>query len=166
MRPRLRTPEEAKAHTNALSLARYHALSDEQRAVLNAKARAAYARGKDKHNAKQRETRARNRDEWNAKMREYQRRNRDKYYEYNAANRFGVKRASIQAIVASSQVCEICAKGPGTRKRLAIDHCHTSGVLRGMLCHTCNLGLGAFKDNEALLVAAAHYLRRKRAQTA
>lgn len=39
------------------------------------------------------------------------------------------------------------------------DHCHESGFQRGILCMKCNVGLGMFGDNPALLAAAEKYLR-------
>jgi hypothetical protein len=54
--------------------------------------------------------------------------------------------------------CAICRtidwgiKGPQT------DHCHTSGQVRGVLCTSCNNGLGRFKDDPARLRRAADYL--------
>ena len=39
-----------------------------------------------------------------------------------------------------------------------IDHCHTTGVVRGILCNECNRGLGYFKDNKMNLYKAAEYL--------
>lgn len=44
-------------------------------------------------------------------------------------------------------------------KRLAIDHCHNTGKIRGLLCHKCNTGLGAFKDSTEYLNAAIEYLK-------
>jgi hypothetical protein len=41
---------------------------------------------------------------------------------------------------------------------LAVDHCHTTGKVRGLLCSTCNTALGSFQDNPAYLKAAIHYL--------
>lgn len=53
--------------------------------------------------------------------------------------------------------CAIC-KRPPTDKRLAIDHCHTTGKVRGLLCGPCNVSLGQFGDNPRTLLEAAKYL--------
>lgn len=50
--------------------------------------------------------------------------------------------------------CAICSKA----KELVIDHCHCTGVVRGLLCQKCNLGLGHFEDSTERLKAAAKYL--------
>jgi recombination endonuclease VII len=53
--------------------------------------------------------------------------------------------------------CAICATDLATG-RMAIDHCHRTGYIRGLLCRDCNLGLGLFKDNVGHLKRAAKYL--------
>lgn len=40
-----------------------------------------------------------------------------------------------------------------------IDRCHSKGNIRGLLCSTCNSGLGFFKEKEKNLLKAIHYLR-------
>lgn len=58
---------------------------------------------------------------------------------------------------AQGGVCAICG---GTQEgMLYVDHCHTSSRVRGLLCHLCNVGLGAFKDSEESLTNALTYLR-------
>lgn len=52
--------------------------------------------------------------------------------------------------------CVVC----GATKNLHIDHCHTSGKIRGVLCTNCNRGLGHFKDNPQLLRLAAEYIEK------
>ena len=47
----------------------------------------------------------------------------------------------------------------GHSEKLAVDHCHNSGVVRKLLCHNCNRGLGLFKDDPELLQKAAEYLK-------
>jgi hypothetical protein len=53
-------------------------------------------------------------------------------------------------------VCAICRKR--SKERLCVDHCHLTGMVRGLLCHACNLALGSLKDDQASLVAALAYL--------
>lgn len=55
--------------------------------------------------------------------------------------------------------CAICLR-PSPSRRLAVDHCHASGAVRGLLCTSCNLGLGHFGDKDGLLIRAAQYLNR------
>ncbi len=58
-------------------------------------------------------------------------------------------------------VCAICGKVNITKsKRLAIDHCHKTGKIRGLLCGRCNMGIGQFDDKASLLIAAAEYIRK------
>jgi hypothetical protein len=55
----------------------------------------------------------------------------------------------------TSGLCAICDK----RRRLNIDHDHSSGKVRGLLCTTCNHALGVFGDNETGLLRALAYVR-------
>lgn len=55
--------------------------------------------------------------------------------------------------------CQICGRPP-KNKSLAVDHCHTTGKIRGLLCSYCNVGLGHFHDKPELLNKAADYLRK------
>lgn len=43
-------------------------------------------------------------------------------------------------------------------KRLAIDHCHKTGIVRGLLCQKCNTALGGFRDSIEILNSAIEYL--------
>lgn len=45
-------------------------------------------------------------------------------------------------------------------KTACVDHNHTTGKVRKLLCHSCNRGLGFFKDNSILLRLAAEYLEK------
>lgn len=59
----------------------------------------------------------------------------------------------------SCAICGISEVDYG--KYLAIDHCHTSGKVRGLLCTGCNTGLGNFKDNPEFLAKAITYLKER-----
>ena len=50
--------------------------------------------------------------------------------------------------------CQICS----STHKLCIDHCHVTGKVRGMLCNSCNRGIGLLKDNPEVLMAAVKYL--------
>jgi hypothetical protein len=56
-------------------------------------------------------------------------------------------------------VCAICKKKCLTGNKLAVDHCHKTGRVRGLLCTVCNTSLGGFKDNVSLLESAILYLK-------
>jgi len=53
--------------------------------------------------------------------------------------------------------CEICGEAP-TKKALALDHCHKTGIFRGWLCGRCNTAIGLFRDNPRALLLAFRYL--------
>lgn len=74
--------------------------------------------------------------------------------------RFGITIEKYEELVASvGSRCQICgAEGSENGHRLAIDHDHATGEIRGILCKACNVALGRFRDNPALLVAAIAYL--------
>lgn len=61
----------------------------------------------------------------------------------------------------SCYICETTTPGragKGPERVFAVDHCHQTGKVRGLLCHSCNKGLGFFKDNPVLLQKAITYL--------
>ncbi len=57
------------------------------------------------------------------------------------------------------RVCAICQRATGATKRLSVDHCHRTGVVRGNLCTTCNRHvLGHLRDDPQALRRAIYYL--------
>jgi hypothetical protein len=58
-----------------------------------------------------------------------------------------------------NNVCAICDKPEVQNKRMAVDHCHETGKVRGLLCSMCNTAIGKLNDDPNLLDKAAKYLR-------
>lgn len=57
--------------------------------------------------------------------------------------------------------CAICLSAPTLERRLAVDHCHKTKIIRGLLCFSCNSALGHFKDDPNILRKAAVYLEQQ-----
>ena len=57
--------------------------------------------------------------------------------------------------------CAICGAAPKQNRRLAVDHDHDTGRVRGLLCDACNPGLGRFRDSPDLLRRAIAYIERE-----
>lgn len=58
-------------------------------------------------------------------------------------------------------VCEACGEGPkGTRVRVSIDHRHSDGQFRGLLCNNCNLALGHLEDSPEKIRHLLSYVER------
>lgn len=79
--------------------------------------------------------------------------------------KYGVSPEQYAALLQKSEGrCAICGKGEthfgshGKVRELSVDHCHVTGKVRGMLCHACNIALGAVQDSPALLRRMAAYL--------
>ena len=69
-------------------------------------------------------------------------------------------------LVAQGGVCAICRRSEtklapnGNPTRLAIDHDHATGTVRGLLCNRCNITIGRANDDAAMLRLAAEYLEK------
>jgi hypothetical protein len=55
-------------------------------------------------------------------------------------------------------VCAICKEECPIERVLSVDHCHTTGRVRGLLCSLCNKAIGLLKDSPERLRAAINYL--------
>ena len=73
---------------------------------------------------------------------------------------FGITKAYYNELLQYQKgKCGIC-RAPMTK--VAIDHSHTNGKVRGLLCNNCNVGLGMFRDDTSLLYEAITYLEGSR----
>lgn len=77
--------------------------------------------------------------------------------------RYGLSVSEFDAMLgAQNGVCAICGGAPHDRyqKNMAVDHCHETGRIRGILCLNCNSALGLFAEDANRLRAAIEYLSR------
>ncbi len=77
--------------------------------------------------------------------------------------KFGITEEQfVEMSKAQGDVCKICGKPEGEenrRTRLTIDHCHSTGKIRGLLCHNCNTAIGLMKDNISNFENAILYIK-------
>lgn len=109
---------------------------------------------------------ARNRDESNARAKEWRRKNPEKVkliWWKSHLKEYGLTPESYQAMYDSQNgCCGICQEPTEFRGKrgMHIDHCHTTGQVRMLLCGKCNTGLGAFREDKERLNRAIQYLKR------
>ena len=85
------------------------------------------------------------------------------YRRTSLLRKYGLTDESYNTLLSSQGfACAICRNtDPQDRwNRFHIDHCHKTGVVRGLLCTHCNTGLGKFYDNTNYLYAAINYLNQ------
>lgn len=79
-------------------------------------------------------------------------------WERHLKGRYGISIIDYQQMQREQgNVCAIC-KSESQRLRLSVDHCHSTRMVRGLLCERCNSLLGRVKDDPKILRAAADYL--------
>jgi hypothetical protein len=75
---------------------------------------------------------------------------------YHLKRRYGISAIEADLMLESQEgLCAICRAAPAVH----VDHDHATGKVRALLCFNCNGGLGQFKDDPAVLRAAAEYVR-------
>jgi len=128
---------------------------------------------KDLQNLRSRRYREKNLEKVRKSAREWNQRNAEKVRKYSLhwyhGNPQKAKDASLRKnhgisleeynrmFVSQSGNCAICQK---RMKIGCVDHCHVSGRIRGLLCHSCNFALGLLKDSPKIIRSAAEYLER------
>lgn len=105
--------------------------------------------------------------------REYRRRHPDRHRKYTLRGnlrKYGITPEQYsELLLTQGRRCAICGtEEPGNKKnsagetRFAVDHDHTTGKIRGLLCSRCNNGIGHFGDDVALMARAIAYLEESK----
>ena len=100
------------------------------------------------------------REDCKKKVSEYYKRNQDVRLSQRL-RKYGISVSRYKELLAKqNNKCAICGSGIGdsTGNRLYVDHNHSDGCVRGLLCSKCNFGIGQFNDDIELLKKAIEYL--------
>jgi len=75
-------------------------------------------------------------------------------------NKFGITASEYDRILGQQNfLCAVCSQHRDEfSKAFAVDHCHTTGRIRGLLCEKCNQGIGCFNDSPERIRLAVQYL--------
>lgn len=76
------------------------------------------------------------------------------------SEQYGLSPQEVAELLSCCAICGKTVSGDGKLGKLVVDHDHQTGAIRGALCHHCNLGVGYFRDDPALLTNAIRYLTR------
>jgi len=102
---------------------------------------------------------------------QYREENRKALSDKERQRRFGITPEGYSDLFKSQNgTCAICkqpetATRLGKVKALAVDHCHQSGAVRGLLCADCNMGIGKLKEDKNILLSAIQYLEKHSEQS-
>lgn len=97
-----------------------------------------------------------------AKYKEYQKGyNKRTNREYKLLKKYGISALEYENILhRQNYCCGICGIHMSKLKRsLFVDHDHTTGTVRGLLCYKCNTGIGALGDSIIGIEKALNYLK-------
>ena len=81
---------------------------------------------------------------------------------WSKKNKYGITKDDYISLLTKQQgCCAICnsKSEDNMHGHLYVDHCHKTGVVRGLLCYDCNTLLGMSKDSPEVLLSAINYLK-------
>lgn len=104
-----------------------------------------------------------NRERYNAYSRRWWKDNREKGKASARRQKYGITAEEWTNLLISQEYkCAICRKENNNKKDFHTDHDHNTGKVRGLLCSTCNTGIGGLKDSVELLKLAIIYLEKNK----
>lgn len=122
-----------------------------------------YQNNKEKFAAKSKAWREANPEKAKENRRRHYEENREKALEYSRLyslkRKFNLSEEEYTSMLHYQDgVCAIC--GNTSKKALAVDHCHKTGKIRGLLCNRCNRGIGYLRDDPNVLNKASLYITK------
>jgi hypothetical protein len=133
------------------------------KACLRAYARAWATAHPERRHKKQRQYYKKNAAKFRAHAREWQRNNPDRRKDSYLKRRFGITLVQFELMLADQDgACAGCRRPFSENLRAAVDHCHDTGVVRGLLCALCNHAVGLVHDDPETLQRLASYLKTPR----
>lgn len=100
--------------------------------------------------------------------REWRRENPRKHRDAILKALYGLTLDKYEEMLASQEgLCAICRRpeSQANRKNLNVDHNHSTGEVRGLLCSLCNRAIGYFQDDISILMSAVSYLKKAKSNT-
>ena len=103
----------------------------------------------------------------NQAMRDYERKRGPEWRRKKTLHRYGITPQDYNRMFKEQEgKCAICQSTDSehpTSELLVVDHCHLTGKVRGLLCNTCNRGIGWMREETDRLLNAAVYLENAKA---
>ncbi len=155
--------EKIKERSKANLVLKISLMSEEELKVYKEKIKQAnslkYQKNKEKILQQKKNYREKNKDAINEKVRLKRKESAEKPNDYLKRKYNLTPEQYLTMLKNQNGVCAICGKQEKNR-RLAVDHCHKTGKIRGLLCALCNTAIGKFNDDVNLLTKAIKYLKK------
>jgi hypothetical protein len=101
---------------------------------------------------------AKNREKELARNRKYRLENKERLENIRILRTYGITAEKLRELKEKQNgYCAICNK----RKKLYVDHCHRTNIVRGLICHKCNIAIGMVEDNTTVLDKAINYIKQE-----
>lgn len=92
------------------------------------------------------------------RVKKYQSRSSEEWKKRNVARRYGITIEYYNSLSEQQNgLCAICLTKP---KKLFVDHCHQSGIVRALLCNKCNTAIGLLHEDIKIINSAIEYLNK------
>ena len=158
-------PEDAKTYKekNKEQIKTYHkAYREKNKEKIKAKKKTYREKNRGKIRAYQKAWEEKNKENIRARKKIYRENNKDKMRNRDLKRNFGISLHEYDLMLTEQKgKCACCGTHQNELTRnLAVDHDHDTGLIRGLLCHICNTGIGKLGDNIEGLMRALNYLEK------